>query len=518
MRIFFLICLLLLLVEANAAEPIQFQDGTKASGLFDPLRGLMGHAAAWGDYDGDGRPDLFVGGFCDRPNSEYQPAKGPVPSALLHNEGKGKFQWVKNSAVEFCGRTDAALFADLNDDGLPELYVSNNPKGKVTRPEEPQATAQQMHSKLFENLKGTLRDISGSSGASPSDLLTARNIAVFDYNNDRLLDLFIVEDRFQKGKKEARSILLKNKGGLKFQIANAEAGLPDNIYGLGMAVADLNGDGRPDFFVAHSNRLFLSSMGNRYREAAQAENVFRWNPLDNEDWPAGAAFGDLNGDGNPDLVIGIHHNPARNKIYLNRGLRNDEPVFEDVTEKAGLGIAVPAKCPHVEIQDFDNDGYPDIYFSAAWKTGDTVLPLIYRNTGTDRGGIPQFRAIGEIKTGMTYFPAGPSADVNGDGKLDLFLVSWIPGEPSRLLINNSPGGNWLEVKAPVGSKIKLTAAGKLLGTRQVYPGFGFASGQLPICHFGLGALTRADLQVTLPNGSVKSNKDASLNRVIEFKQ
>jgi hypothetical protein len=517
MRIFFLLWLFASLVGAEAGQPVQFQDATKTSGLFDPLRGLMGHAAAWGDYDRDGRPDLFVGGFCDRPNSEYEPAKGPVPSALFHNEGNGRFQWVKNTPVAFCGRTAAAMFVDLNADAFPELYVSNNPKGKVTRPEEPQATAQKMHSKLFENRDGTFHDVSPSSGASPEDLLTARNIGVFDYNNDGLLDLFVVEDRFQKGKKQARSILLKNKGGLKFEIANDEAGLPDDIYGLGMAVADLNNDGRPDLFIAHSNRLFLSQPGNRYREAAQAENIFRWNPLDNEDWPAGAAFGDLNGDGNPDLVIGIHHAPARNKIYLNRGLRNDEPVFEDVTEKSGLGTPVPAKSPHVEIEDFDNDGRPDIYFSAAWKTGDTVLPLIYRNTGANRDGIPQFTSIGEIKSGMIYFPAGPSADVNGDGRLDLFLVSWVPGEPSRLLINNSPTANWLDVKAPTGSKIKLTADGKLIGSQQVYPGFGFASGELPVCHFGLGSHTRADIEVKLPNGGIKSTKGASVNRVMEFK-
>jgi len=514
--------LLLLLVfhagNAIAGAAIEFEDATKSAGLIDPLRGFMGHAAAWGDFDGDGRPDLFVGGFCDRPSSEYLPAKAPVPSSLFRNEGNGKFQWIKNSSAQFCGRTAGALFADLNNDGFPELYVSNNSKGKVTRIEEPQASAQKMRSKLYQNNKGALQDVSSTSGASPEDLLTARNVAVLDYNNDGRLDLFVVEDRFQKGKKEARSILLKNLGGLKFQIANAEAGLPEDIFGLGLAVADLNNDGRPDIFIAHSNRFFLSAPGNRYHEASRSEENLRWSPADNEDWTAGAAFGDLNGDGNLDLVIGIHHDPARNKVYLNRGLKMGEPVFEDITEKAGLGAPIPTKSPHVEIQDFDNDGLPDIYFSAAWKTENTVVPLIYRNSGTDRNGIPHFSPIGEIRTGMIYFPAGPSADVNADGKLDLFLVSWFPSEPSHLLLNRSRAGNWLDVKAPIGSKVKLISGGKLIGVQQIYPGYGFASGQLAICHFGLGRYAKADLEVTLPNGSIKTAKDTAVNRILEFKE
>ncbi len=512
-----IIVLILLLPESASGQTnIEFRDITMDSGLHGPLQGMMGHAAAWGDFDQDGLPDLFVGGFCDRPDSGYAPAAGPVATKLFHNRGNEKWEAVTNSPVVFCGRTSAAVFADLNNDGFPELYAANNAKSVSNKKEERQRTAQTMLSKLFKNVRGRFQDASKDSDAAPADNLSARNIGIFDYNNDGLLDLFIVEDKFRKGR--PRSVLLKNTGNLKFRNANDEAGIPNDIYGLGLAIADLNNDGRPDFFVPHSNRLFLSLPGSKYREATELQKVFEWNPLDNEDWPCGAAFGDLNVDGNLDLVVTAHHDPAQNKVYINHGLKSGVPVFADATEKAGLAHSVPAKTPHVEIQDFNNDGLPDIYTTAAWKEGNQVIPLIYLNEGMQKDGFPRFKPIRIIKRGMIYFPTGPTADFNGDGKLDIFLASWFPAEPSHLLRNQTKGGNYIQVQAPIGSKIKVMSSGKLIGYQQLYIGFGFAGGHLPVCHFGLGNTRTVDLEVTLPNGIVHRKKNTTVNTKIEFKE
>ena len=513
----------------SAAEPsytLRFKDITKEAGLYEPLAGIMGHGAAWGDFDNDGKPDLYIGGFCDRPDAEYKPAKGPVPNHLFRNLGNGKFEVVKQPAVSYFGRTSGAVFADLDNDGWLELYAANNARAKAGKKAmEPQASSQTVHAMLFHNQKGQFVNISNESGACPQTLYTARNIGVLDYDGDGLLDLLVVEDRFTA---KPRTTLFKNMGGMKFKDVTKEAGLPEDLYGLGLAVADLNGDGRPDFFVPHSNRLFLSEGKDRYREAVELKPILDWKPLDREDWPCGAHFVDLNRDGRLDLVLTIHGKTARNKVFLNMGLKDGMPQFKDVTKEVGLGDPVPVKCPHVEIQDFDNDGFPDIYMSAAWLDDDgKVTPLVYRNTGIGKDGLPHFIPPREIKGPMVYYPTGPSCDFDGDGKIDLFLVNWFQGNHCRLLKNESQGGNWIDVRVKgttmnamgIGSQVKIYKTGMLgkpaglLGFQEITTGYGYAGGQQALAHFGLGDEKEVDVLITFPSGKTSEMTKVKAGRM-----
>ncbi len=513
------------------AQQIHFTDVTQQAGLIKPLAGSMGHGAAWGDWNGDGLVDLYVGTFSDRPSDEYQPAPGPVRNQLFRNTGEGRFEKVAKTPAAMFGRTSGALFVDLDNNGTLELYVANNCKGKTRLTTQPQRSAQLRRSNLFRNTGETLVDITASSGACPTPPHTTRNIGALDYDNDGLLDLLVVGDRFTK---TPRTVLYRNRGDLTFEDVTQKAGLPEGLFGLGLAIADLNGDSLPDFFVGHSNRMFLSVGEGKYRESAELNKALAWQPLDGEDWPCGAAFGDLNRDGRLDLVVGIHSERARNRVYLNEGIVDGTPRLRDITKSAGLPAELPNKSPHVEIQDFDNDGLPDLYFSTAWHDTDgSITPMIFRNMGVTRG-VPRFKLARAIKKNdrIVYFPAGPSADYDHDGRIDLLLVNWFAGNHTRLLRNQSQSQHWLDVQVEgrsinrmgIGSKVRLYEAGHLgetkhsLGYQEITIGYGYASGQEAVCHFGLGKVSKVDLVATLPNGQVIEQRNIEVDRRLSITQ
>lgn len=413
------------------------------------------------------------------------------------------------------------MFADLDGDGALELYVSNNALRSSKHAGEPQRSAALLHSRLFLIEGGRLLDVSAASGACPESLFSARNVGVLDFDRDGRLDLLLVEDKL-RSKGRARSVLLRNLGGLRFEDVTTQAGLPEDLFGLGLAIADLNDDRRPDLFVAHSDRLFLSQPDGTWRDAIELRETFAWRPADAEDWPCGAAFGDLDRDGRLDLVVSAHHAPARQRVFLNTGLREGVPGFRDVTREAGLAEPVPVKCPHVELQDFDGDGRLEIYLSAAWLEGDEVVPLVFRNDGV-RDGVPRFTPPRPIGGSMVYFPAGPSADYDQDGRLDLFLVNWFQGNRCRLLRNEGPRRAWLQVSARgrtsnrtgIGTKVRVYRAGQLgqqaglLGYQELATGYGYASGQPAVCHFGLADAATVDLEATFPSGAVVTRAGVS---------
>jgi hypothetical protein len=157
-----------------------------------------------------------------------------------------------------------------------------------------------------------------------------------------------------------------------------------------------------------------------------------------------------------------------------------------------------------------------------------VEPLIYRNTGA-KGSIPVFAATRKTERGdkFVYYPAGPSCDVDRDGRTDLFLINWFRGNHSRLLRNVSDSGNWLDIEVQgetfnrqgIGTKIRIMTGGKLLGAQEMATGYGYASGQIARCHFGLGEVKEVDVELVFPNGKtrrIESVKD--VNQLLTIKE
>lgn len=518
--------LLSLTLAAHAAEPAPFvfRDVAEAAGLLPAGAGLYGHGAAWGDTDGDGWIDLFVGTFQKRDSK---------PALFFRNE-HGKFSLPAQGLLAFAGRVTGVVFADFDNDGDLDLYI-----GSMPQPANGLAGCA-----LFRNDRGAFTDISRGNGACP-EAFGGRGVAVLDFDGDGLLDLLVGEDALPgyNGSPTRSSRLFRNLGGLRFEDASRAAGLPETP-GLGVAAGDFNNDGWPDLFIASASGsvLCLNDGRGHFSEPAGARAIFAWPDAGHDNMIAGVCCTDVNRDGLLDLVIGQHfempwRSPVPIRLYLNRGIERAIPKFEDVTAAAGL-VPLSMKAPHVEIQDLDNDGWPDILTSMVMFQGGTPHPVIFRHLGLEHGA-PHFTApalsVNDFPTAadrqlkrpaalfsraqregkVTYMAAGPTGDYDNDGRLDLFLPSWWPEAPSLLLHNETPGGHWLDVQVEgsgpvnrmgVGSRIQIYRSGHageaaaLLGAREMAVGFGYASGQPARAHFGLGAETKVDVQVTLPHG------------------
>lgn len=482
-----------------ASGPIEFVDVTANAGLMDPLTGMHAHTAIWTDIDADNRPDLYVGTFADRPAEVYRHrgADGPSPDRFLISTG-ASFQ-LDDSLAEELSRSSGGVTVDLDSDGDLDLVVSRN----VRNPERGQPPTT-----VFENVNASLsRTESGIDAPSG-----ARSVGVLDYDKDGLPDLFIAEDRWTGG----GSALLRNEGSLRFTDVTEDVGLPADVHGLGVAIADFDMDGRADIFVSGSNRLFMSDGQDRFIEATTP--AFTWDTFGDEDDVAGASVADVNRDGLLDLAVGHHFNSTVDegttvavRLYLNRG----HGEFTDVTEEAGL-VPLPTKAPHVELNDFDNDGWPDLLTSASASGG----PAVFTHAGLD-DDLPRF----ESPTGLgddQYWVTAPSADFDLDGRLDLFLVEWEPSLPSLLLRNETASGNWLEVSvgeqdgSGIGWRIELFDGAQLIGAREITVTQGYSAGVLPIAHFGLGSAEEVTVRLTPPGSDPVELANVAANQHIRW--
>lgn len=506
-----------------------FEDVATEAGLDGPLFNSYIHTSSWGDVNNDGWPDLFTGTFSE--------GSVQTSSKLLINNG-GQFTSAGQPQLEINGRGSGSVFADFDNDGDVDLYLSNNAvngqSGAVAEP-----------SHLFRNDNGTFVDVTAGSGISAQSS-NGRQVGILDYNNDGFLDLYVVADNLRGS---GPTVLLRNNGNMSFTNTTAQAGLRTDVHGLGLSIGDVNGDGWSDIFVAgsvdqytpNSNFMFISNGNGTFHELSS--NVLNWSSFTSgtEDWVSGGSMADLNRDGRLDLVIGHHFGSssdlssgARIRVYMNRGtLPNGDPDFADITTAAGMPL-IDSKAPHVEIQDFDNDGWPDIYTSLTVDTADGPAPLIFKHNGN--AGDPTFSLASNISsiTNPHYYAGGPTADFNGDGKLDIFLAEWrsVLGtpQPSLLLENKGAPGNWVQVKVVgdtgagensmgVGTLVKIYKAGtnSLLGAREISPSFGWSSSQPAIAHFGTGNETYVDIEIRRPNGgAVTRRNNVPVNRMVEM--
>ncbi|MBB4662998.1 CRTAC1 family protein [Conexibacter arvalis] len=543
-----------------ARAPIALSETTTATGLWDPLLGMYGHAALAGDVNGDGWTDLVVGTFGDRPDVDYMARNSPgrAPDRLLLG-GPDGFR-ADPSFPTFTARTTGGAIVDLDGDGDNDIVLSRNGVDRANDPFGAYSTP----SMILRN--------DGGRFTVAQELFarrTMRHVGVLDYDGDGDLDLFFVNDRYYG---RDSSVLLRNDGDLRFTDVTAAAGLPTSgLTGLAVSAADLTGDGLPDLLVSGSRRsepasagilesgaarIFVNRGGGSFAETDAS--AFHFRTLSTSDESGGIAVGDLNRDGRPDLVLGQHiaGTPASSsilaegesiRVYLHEGLGPDGgPRYREISGEIGLGL-IHTRAPHVELVDVDNDGWLDIV--AATSVGDGTRPAIFRGRGVS-GGLPRFEnpaglAPEERTTppehsgwealGMyRYWGTGTTLDYDRDGRVDVFLAEWFPDLPSRLLRNESGArlpllrNRWLNVEgrvpaALIGARVDVYKAGQLgrpgalIGSQPIVATTGYAGGVEPRARFGLGKRLLVDVKVTLPGGGVRAHRLVPANRTLRVR-
>jgi hypothetical protein len=258
--------------------------------------------------------------------------------------------------------------------------------------------------------------------------------------------------------------------------------------------ADVNGDNLQDLYVVNGrypagepNRLYLNQGDGTFRDASREAGVA------DPHWGLGAAFADIDNDGDLDLFVSNY--VGRNGLYLNNG----QGRFSDVSGQVSKQEQGWGKGP--SFGDIDHDGDLDLY------EGDCKLAnQLYINDGqgnfVDRAAEQPQLQCATVRTKGTAF-----ADVDNDGDLDLYVVNW--GAENRFYLNEQNDSHWLKVLAvgsrsnrnAIGTQIKLFAGDRLLAAREVGSATGFCAQSPLVQHFGVAAGRDYRLSLRFPSGA-----------------
>jgi len=489
------------------------------------------------DYDNDGNLDIFFTNGADI--RTLQKSSPRYRNRLFHNNGDGTFTDVTDKAgLAGTGYDTGVAIGDYDNDGYEDIFV-----GGVHR-----------NTLYHNNGDGTFTDVTEKAGLAHFDKeygpLWSVGAAWVDVNNDGLLDLFVVnylswdvtkepdcryhdkpEYCHPKFYKELPNQLFLNNGNGTFTDISAESGIRAHPgKGMGVGVADYDGDGLPDLFVGNDklfNFLFHNKGNNQFEEVAFEAGVAlpeNGNLISN----MGVDFRDLNNDGFPDLAM-VALAGETFPIYKNIG----KGGFEEITAESGMTSLCNSMSGYSpNIADFDNDGWKDIFVSR----GDVQSPAM-----ADRAQIDQPNTVfrnnrngrWSALTEEAGFGAQPPrrhrgsaiGDFNHDGKLDLVVTAL--SAPAEIWMNDSPGANhWLELKLEgtksnrdaIGARIRISVAGHAQFDH-VSTASGYASSSAGPIHFGLSPANKVDeIEIRWPSGTTQVLKNVPADQVLKVKE
>ena len=529
--------------------PVRFTDVGAEAGLTarfvqgDPARKKYiveanGMGVAFLDYDSDGLLDAFlVNGtrFNNPPNT-------PVPTSHLYrNMGKGKFSDVTaRSGLERTGWGNGVCRGDYNNDGHTDLYVTYWGANS-----------------LYRNTgKGAFTDEAKHAGVDGSTAAPewSTGCTFLDYDRDGHLDLFVATYTgfslktaplpgsnpsciFKdvpvfcgpRGLPHGRMRLYRNRGDNTFEDVSAKSGVASatGCYGFTAIATDLTADGYPDLYVACDSTpslFFRNERNGTFRELG-SETGLAFSEHGAEQAGMGLALADIDGDGLPDITktnfIRDYPNLYRN---LGRG------IFEDIAVRAGLAVNPHYVLWGTGLEDFDNDGRPDLFqvgghVYAELEKKDPAEPyanprLLYRNLGNAR--FEDVSALTGPALAQRHASMGAAfGDYDNDGDVDILVMN--QNEPPSLLRNDYTGSHsWLAIqltgtKSPrdaTGAIVTVEASG-ISQTSAVLSQSSYLSVNDSRLHFGLGRAARANrITVRWPSGLTEEFGPQQPNRIV----
>jgi len=394
----------------------------------------------WGDYDADGRLDLFVPGYVQIDLDDLP----PNPSDAAKPGGAGQNFCQFRGVPVMCGPR-----------GLPG-------EGDTLYRQKPD---------------GSFEDVSIKAGVNDPQKYYGFTAAFVHVDDDKLLDLIVVNDSTPKQ-------LYMNKGDGTFE----EVGYPSGVAlnengreqaGMGLAIGDYDNDGRVDFHITN--------------------------------------FSD-----------------DSNVLYHNDGEAN----FTDVTFQAGLGEStIPFLGWGTSFIDFDNDGWLDLFVvnghvyplvdSNQWGTSYSQQALLFRNLKNgkfERIGAPPGSALASSWPGRGL----AIGDLDSDGRPDL-VINNLDSKPALLRNVAAPAGHWLDLRlvGDVGKKtpkdavgsVAYVTTGKLRQRVDVVSGAVYCSQNDMSLHFGLGAATKVDkLEIKWSDGTVETFNVSAIDKTMTITQ
>jgi len=489
------------------------------------------------DYDGDGYVDVYlVNGAAIPSLKKESPAYW---NRLFHNNHDGTFADVTEKAgVAGSGYGMGVAVGDYDNDGWPDLFVAN-------------VTGNQL---FHNNGDGTFTDVTAKAGLQGATLdgkkMWSASAGWFDYNNDGLLDLFVVNYCKWEVNKDpyctigggargychpryyaaTHNSLYRNNGDGTFTDVSEETGIA-SLMGKGMSVsfADYDGDGFLDAFVANDttrNFLFHNLAGKRFEEVGEQTGV-AYGSNGSALSGMGSDFRDVNNDGFPDIwhtAVEFETFP----LYGNRG-KGD---FSDWTVNSGLGRLTSQMSGWGNgIVDFDNDGWKDL-FVARSNVLDNISGLVPERQYPERNTV--FRNLGNGKFEDVSAGAGPDfakeaphrgvafGDIDNDGRVDA-VVTVLNGAVK--LFHNVSGDNnhWILLKLVgsksnrmgIGSQIHITTEDGKSQWNEVSTAVGYASSSDSRVHFGLGSNRHIkEIEIRWPSRIRQVLHNADVDRIM----